>query len=70
VQAVKLPGSLVECAVMADVRYGALRTVVSVAPSPQGIMSGTMLCVIARVRPPFVAEDMLLEPDPVIRVLL
>lgn len=69
-QAVKLPGSLVECTVMADVRFGALRTVVSVAPSPQGIMSGTMLCVIARARSPFVAEDMLLEPDPVVRVLL
>lgn len=64
-----LPGSLVACTVL-GVREGRLRIVVSTEPARRGVMSGRMLCVIARLRGRHVAEDMLIEPDPVVRVLL
>jgi hypothetical protein len=66
---VKVPGSLVACTVL-GARDGRFRIVVSTEPAQHSVMSGRMLCVIARPRGPRVAEDMLIEPDPVVRVLL
>lgn len=66
---VKVPGSLVACTVH-GIGDGRFRIVVSTEPPQHSMMSGRMLCVIARLRGQRVAEDMLIEPDPVVRVLL